>query len=917
MALISSSPGPEYQPHRLNLFQWKAARSVRRLMRRLRVPFPTATQHRTAPSQHDNELATLLSQQASAPSLPLPADKTRSSPEMMDFSPAPSGARRVRPASPRGPSSLSIVQHTSKSKYPLLDKLLASSSTSSSSSATGRSVRPYSAPVSRSPSPGDSLATKIRRRVTDATRPTLLHHSSLPIAAVDKPRLTFEQRLLQSKTVDEHAVVSDGDEEEDDDDHDPEDDDTLLLGGQATVAPPSPVLSFEPTAPLRLKPANISRHTAPVGGLVPPPMPQKRLSEPSMPTYHARSSPSHMDVDLSSPRAHYSPASVAGVVIDGDNNPFLSTAADEPESPEVGNESIASSASGASEGLADYFGDELSPIPQSRKRFLADDPHSPSPANVGSPSLASAATTFLPKPNRRSLEKSVTVATVGGTLRRPRSSANLRKRPSSSALGALPPPPPPPVNVTQQPPAGPLMFKRHASAIDGKPKSMRRAYSVADAVVPGLHLRKAHGVNDISRSRAEQDDSTSLSNRASIATEVGYFGGPSPLANPRTASMDLGSSCEKMTRMMTLHENGSPVTGFRSQEAKGKALPCFGVKEDGLMRISAATLNDVQSGMYSSLFARYLVIDCRFAYEYQGGHIDGAINLSELEAVEAALLNINEPPQPCTSESAQPQGKTVLIFHCEFSAKRAPTTAKHLRNSDRHKNHAVYPNIHYPEVYVLQGGYAEFFKSFPERCTGGYLAMDDPNRLAERSVNLNNFRNQKRQFQRANTFTFGQAQHASIMLKSAGTLAAPKDRMTAPSPTIGPDSNVRAKAVRRGGFHLLPTKDENKAPDGFDRSFEFPASKKGAATTTHVLASNDTTNMMTACHEEDTEADCSFGSTNGSSPDKGDSPCPTNKLGRHSLKIPMMMLGGTGAGGRGGRRALERAQTSSILMFTR
>lgn len=42
-------------------------------------------------------------------------------------------------------------------------------------------------------------------------------------------------------------------------------------------------------------------------------------------------------------------------------------------------------------------------------------------------------------------------------------------------------------------------------------------------------------------------------------------------------------------------------------------------------------------------------------------------------------------------------------------------SAKHLRNQDRLKNVGAYPNIHYPEVYVLQGGYAEFFKSFPVR----------------------------------------------------------------------------------------------------------------------------------------------------------------------------------------------------------
>lgn len=82
----------------------------------------------------------------------------------------------------------------------------------------------------------------------------------------------------------------------------------------------------------------------------------------------------------------------------------------------------------------------------------------------------------------------------------------------------------------------------------------------------------------------------------------------------------------------------------------------------------------MQNGVFSDQFARYLIIDCRFDYEFQGGHIQGAINLSELADVEQALLHGGTPPRPCTSENAAPAGKTVLIFHCEFSAKRAPTT---------------------------------------------------------------------------------------------------------------------------------------------------------------------------------------------------------------------------------------------------
>lgn len=77
--------------------------------------------------------------------------------------------------------------------------------------------------------------------------------------------------------------------------------------------------------------------------------------------------------------------------------------------------------------------------------------------------------------------------------------------------------------------------------------------------------------------------------------------------------------------------------------------------------------------MYRDGIKEFLIIDCRFDYEYEGGHIQGAINLSELADIEARLLNGPTPPEPSTSDSPARDGKTVLIFHCEFSAKRAPT----------------------------------------------------------------------------------------------------------------------------------------------------------------------------------------------------------------------------------------------------
>jgi hypothetical protein len=81
---------------------------------------------------------------------------------------------------------------------------------------------------------------------------------------------------------------------------------------------------------------------------------------------------------------------------------------------------------------------------------------------------------------------------------------------------------------------------------------------------------------------------------------------------------------------------------------------------DSLPRITGKTLINVLDGQYNHLYDRTVVIDCRFEYEYQGGHIDGALNFCEKEQLAEELFN------------APSNLNTLLVFHCEYSAHRAP-----------------------------------------------------------------------------------------------------------------------------------------------------------------------------------------------------------------------------------------------------
>lgn len=89
-------------------------------------------------------------------------------------------------------------------------------------------------------------------------------------------------------------------------------------------------------------------------------------------------------------------------------------------------------------------------------------------------------------------------------------------------------------------------------------------------------------------------------------------------------------------------------------------LPHFVANEESLPRITKETMVDVLDGKHRSSYGQSLIVDCRFEYEYEGGHIDGAINVNSKEELASKLFD------PASSST------TLIIFHCEYSAHRAP-----------------------------------------------------------------------------------------------------------------------------------------------------------------------------------------------------------------------------------------------------
>ncbi|EAY13192.1 Rhodanese-like domain containing protein [Trichomonas vaginalis G3] len=131
-------------------------------------------------------------------------------------------------------------------------------------------------------------------------------------------------------------------------------------------------------------------------------------------------------------------------------------------------------------------------------------------------------------------------------------------------------------------------------------------------------------------------------------------------------------------------------------------------------RITGATLVDMLSGVYDEFFESLFIIDCRYDYEYQGGHIQGAVN-------------INNPAQLSEAFFDDPLPSATIVFHCEFSHNRGPEMASIFRGFDRELNKSRYPYLYYPHVYILDGGYKRFYAEYPDCCDGGYVPMLDKN----------------------------------------------------------------------------------------------------------------------------------------------------------------------------------------------
>ena len=103
--------------------------------------------------------------------------------------------------------------------------------------------------------------------------------------------------------------------------------------------------------------------------------------------------------------------------------------------------------------------------------------------------------------------------------------------------------------------------------------------------------------------------------------------------------------------------------------SKHYCLPLIDGRHSDLKSINSQTMNQLLNGAFDDNVASYKVIDCRYPYEFDGGHIQGALNLYTQEQILEELV-MKKTDMPAVT--ADGHKRHILVFHCEFSSERGP-----------------------------------------------------------------------------------------------------------------------------------------------------------------------------------------------------------------------------------------------------
>ncbi|XP_038105262.1 M-phase inducer phosphatase [Culex quinquefasciatus] len=231
------------------------------------------------------------------------------------------------------------------------------------------------------------------------------------------------------------------------------------------------------------------------------------------------------------------------------------------------------------------------------------------------------------------------------------------------------------------------------------------------------------GVSPIQSKRHKTESLTPVSAFRSV--ENVNLDSPARLTVPKRPILQKSISMND-AHIMNALSRSSTEPDLIGDFSKSYTLPLMDGRHRDLKSISPDTMADLLRSSFDERVASFKIIDCRYPYEFEGGHIRGALNLYTQEQIlEELIRSKTEPPTVETNDLTK---RNIIVFHCEFSSERGPKLSRFLRNHDRILNSDSYPALHYPEIYLLHGGYKDFFAAHPDLCDPiAYRPMLDPN----------------------------------------------------------------------------------------------------------------------------------------------------------------------------------------------
>lgn len=178
-------------------------------------------------------------------------------------------------------------------------------------------------------------------------------------------------------------------------------------------------------------------------------------------------------------------------------------------------------------------------------------------------------------------------------------------------------------------------------------------------------------------------------------------------------------------RLLRHHASEQLIKSASAPPQEAVLPTVYSSKHPDLNVITPETVAKLLRGDFKEHLAGFQLLDCRFPYEFEGGSLKGATSLCDPEKMETQFF---------LSTTLEYSARMALIFFCEFSANRAPKMLRHVRNVDRRLHADSYPELYYPELYLVDGGYKSCFETLQQEICGPsavYVTMEDEQYVEE------------------------------------------------------------------------------------------------------------------------------------------------------------------------------------------